>query len=313
MPVPDYQTFMRPLLAYGADGLEKNINTAIDALADQFHLTSEDRELLLPSGKQTVLANRVHWARTYLDKTGALKRTRRSHFVVTDRGRELLKQHPDRIGVRALRQFPEFVAFQTPRSERGEDDPSDQAKDQTSLEVSSETPEEIIQSAEDTISANLRTQLLSRIAELSPAFFERLVVDLIVAMGYGGTRGNVVQALGKSGDEGIDGVVNEDPLGLDVVYIQAKRYAAENTIGRDRIQQFAGALVGRGASKGVFVTTSAFSRGATEYIERLPQRIILIDGKDLTRLMIQYGVGVRTERTIDLKRIDLDYFEETED
>jgi restriction system protein len=304
---------MRPLLAYGADGLEKNINTAIDALADQFHLTSEDRELLLPSGKQTVLANRVHWARTYLDKSGALKRTRRSHFVVTDRGRELLKQHPDRIDGRALRQFPEFLAFQTPRSERGEADPSDQAKDQTSLEVSSETPEEIIQGAEDTISANLRTQLLSRIGELSPAFFERLVVDLIVAMAYGGTRGNVVQALGKSGDEGIDGVVNEDPLGLDVVYIQAKRYAAENTIGRDRIQQFAGALVGRGASKGVFVTTSSFSRGATEYIERLPQRIILIDGKDLTRLMIQYGVGVRTERTIDLKRIDLDYFEETED
>jgi restriction system protein len=160
---------------------------------------------------------------------------------------------------------------------------------------------------------SLRAQLLDRIRDLSPAFFERLVVDLIVAMGYGGTRQSVAQRLGKSGDEGIDGVVNEDPLGLDVVYIQAKRYAPDNTIGRERIQQFAGALVGQGASKGVFVTTSSFSRGAIEYAQRVPQRIILVDGSKLTRLMLQYGVGVRIERTIDLKRIDLDYFEEAED
>jgi restriction system protein len=311
LPVPDYQSFMRPLLAFGADGNEKNINAAIDALANEFHLTPEDRKALLPSGKQTILANRVHWARTYLDKAGALRRTRRSHFVVTDRGRELLKQHPDRIDTRVLRQFPEFQAFQTARVESSED--SEHPKDQGSEELSSATPEDAIQNAENTISATLRTQLLDRISELSPAFFERLVVDLIVSMGYGGTRSNVVQALGKSGDEGIDGVVNEDPLGLDVVYIQAKRYAPDNTIGRDRIQQFAGALVGQGASKGVFVTTSSFSRGAVEYAQRVPQKIILVDGKELTKLMIQYGVGVRTERTIELKRIDLDYFEETED
>lgn len=311
MAVPDYQSFMRPLLAFGADGHEKNINDAIEALAEQFHLTDDDRQRLLPSGKQTILANRVHWARTYLDKAGALKRTRRSHFVVTQRGLDLLRSNPERIDNRALKQFPEFLEFQAPRTDRQLDDNVAPAHEDEP-ELSSATPEETIQEAEEAISASLRAQLLDRIRELSPAFFERLVVDLIVAMGYGGTRRSVVQRLGKSGDEGIDGVVNEDPLGLDVVYIQAKRYAPDNTIGRERIQQFAGALVGQGASKGVFVTTSGFSRGAVEYAQRVPQRIILVDGAELTRLMIQYGVGVRTERVVELKRIDLDYFEESE-
>jgi restriction system protein len=251
MSIPDYQSFMRPLLAFGADGQEKNISAAIDALADEFRLSPEDRQLLVPSGKQTLLSNRVHWARTYLDKAGALKRTRRSHFVVTDRGRELLKQHPNRIEARVLRQFPEFVAFQTPRVSEHGTSGSDELEEQarTLIEQSPATPEEAIQTAEETISASLRTQLLDRIGELSPAFFERLVIDLIVAMGYGGTRNSVMKRLGKSGDEGIDGVVNEDPLGLDVVYIQAKRYAPDNTVGRERIQQFAGALAGQGASK----------------------------------------------------------------
>ena len=191
---------------------------------------------------------------------------------------------------------------------------SDQVKEQEPLvELSSATPEETIQSAEDTISASLRTQLLERVLELSPSLFERLVVDLIVATGYGGSRASVVQRLGRSGDEGIDGIVNEDPLGLDVVYVQAKRYASDNTVGRERIQQFAGALVGQGATKGVFVTTSSFTRGAIEFAFRIPQKIILVDGNELTRLMMQYGVGVRTERTIELKRIDLDYFEEIDD
>jgi len=310
--VPDYQSFMRPLLAFGADGQEKDIKDAINALADQFRLSPEDREQLLPSGKQTILANRVHWARTYLGKAGALKRTRRSHFVVTERGRKLLAESPERITVKLLQQFPEFLEFfQTPRADREPNEaPVPLLAD---AEVSAATPDDTIQASEEAIAASLRAQLLDRIRELSPAFFERLVVDLIVAMGYGGTRQSVSQRLGKSGDEGIDGVVNEDPLGLDVVYIQAKRYAPDNTIGRERIQQFAGALVGQGAAQGVFVTTSSFSRGAVEYAGRVPQRIILVDGSELTRLMIQYGVGVRTERTIELKRIDLDYFEEAEE
>jgi restriction system protein len=310
MAVPDYQSFMRPLLAYGADGKEKNMTEAINALANQFNLSIADREELLPSGKQTILANRVHWARTYLDKAAALQRTRRSHFVVTDRGMKLLKDYPDKINGAILRQFPEFVAFQTPKPQM--EQPAEPAAPTPATPLADTTPDETIQAAETEILRTLRSQLLDRIAELSPSFFEGLVVDLVVAMGYGGSPERVRQQFGKSGDEGIDGVINQDALGLDVVYIQAKRYAKDNTVGRERIQQFAGALVGQGASKGVFVTTSSFSRCAIEYAQKVPQKIILIDGDELARLMIQYGVGVRTDRTIQIKRMDLDYFEEVE-
>jgi restriction system protein len=313
MPVPDYQTLMRPLLAFASDAKEKNINDAITGIADQLELTPEERTQLLPSGKQAIFANRVHWARTYLDKAGAIKRTRRSHFEITERGRKLLADYPTQINAQALKQFPEFIAFLTPKPNDGVSE-SDTSSTPDGVEIDvnepSVTPEEAVQHAEVQIFESLKSQLLNRIWELSPSFFERLVVDLIVAMGYGGSRSNVVQQLGKSGDEGIDGVVNEDPLGLDVVYVQAKRYAADNTIGRERIQQFAGALVGQGASKGVFVTTSSFSKGAIDYALKVPQRIILINGSELTRLMVQYDVGVRIERTVKLKRIDLDYFDE---
>src|SRR5262245_54238916 len=196
LTVPDYQLFMRPLLAFGADRQEKNINAAIDAVADEFCLTPEDRRLLLPSGKQSILDNRVHWARTYLDKAGALKRTRRSHFVVTDRGKELLKKHPDRIDRHILEQFPEFVAFQNTRGQTDGSQGPVSGDDQ--VELSSATPEDMLQTAEAAIAEKLSTQLLERTQELSPAFFERLVVDLIVAMGYGGSRDSVVQKLGKS-------------------------------------------------------------------------------------------------------------------
>jgi len=313
MTIPDYQSLMRPLLAFAFDGTEKNINDAIVGIANQLNLSEEDRHQLLPSGKQAVFANRVHWARTYLDKAGAIRRTRRSHFIITDRGKELLATNPDRIDVKVLKRFPEFVAFQTPKPDSETEDHDGLPTNENEIQELAVTPEEAVQQAETQILQNLRSQLLVRIGELSPGFFERLVVDLVVAMGYGGSRASVVQRLGKSGDEGIDGVVNEDPLGLDVVYIQAKRYAVENTIGRERIQQFAGALVGQGASKGVFVTTSSFTKGAIEYANKVPQRIILIDGGELTRLMAQYGVGVRIERTVEIKRIDLDYFDESDE
>jgi restriction system protein len=301
---------MRPVLAFAADGVEKSIATAVDAVADGFNLSADERSQLLPSGKQTTLRNRVQWACTFLDKAGAIERTRRGFFRITERGRMLLQQNAQRIDNRVLAQFPEFVAFRASRSEDGQGETVRPATSE--IPDSTTTPDDAITLAEDAISSELRRQLLDRIRELSPVFFEGLVVDLIVAMGYGGTRASVVRRLGRSGDEGIDGVVNEDPLGLDVVYIQAKRYAPDNTIGRERIQQFAGALVGQGASKGVFVTTSSFSRGAVEYAQRVPQRIILVDGSELARLMVQYGVGVRTERTIEIKRIDADYFEEIE-
>lgn len=285
MPIPDCQSLMRPLLAFGSDETEKNIGDAIKGIASQLGLSDEERHQLLPSGKESIFANRVHWARTYLDKAGAIKRTRRSHFAITDRGKLLLKDNPTRIDVRVLKKFPEFVAFQSPKVTSQTKNDSSITPIVSEVPESAVTPEEAVQQAETQIFANLRSQLLVRIGELSPSFFERLVVDLVVAMGYGGSRASVVQKLGKSGDEGIDGVVNEDPLGLDVVYIQAKRYAADNTIGRERIQQFAGALVGQGASKGVFVTTSSFTKGAIEYAIKVPQRIILIDGEELTRFM----------------------------
>ena len=312
MAIPDFQTFLRPLLQHASHGNECFMGDAISALADEFALSPEERLQLLPSGSQAILSNRVQWACTYLTKAIALKRTRRSHFVITDRGKTLLADYPDRLTVKILKQYPEFAAFHAPPSQMAEEPAANENDSSFSVigDGQTETPEEAIQTAEGAILTSLREQLLTRISELSPAFFERLVIDLIVAMGYGGSRQIVAQRLGKSGDEGIDGVVNEDPLGLDMVYIQAKRYAPENTIGRERIQQFAGALVGQAATKGVFVTTSSFSKQAKEYAQKVPQRIILLDGMELARLMTQYGVGVRTERVVELKRIDLDYFDE---
>ena len=310
MPVPTYQAIMRPLLSFAEDGTEKSVQEAVASLGSHFQLSDDERDQLLPSGKQTLFANRVHWARTYLDKAGALKRTRRAHFVITDRGKKLRAANPDYINVKVLRQFPEFVAFHAPKATGENDAPA--VSEDVETQQSTATPEEAILEAESQIAEALKSQILERIAGLSPAFFESLVVDLIVAMGYGGTRSNVAQRLGKSGDQGIDGIVNEDPLGLDVVYIQAKRYAADNTVSREQIQQFAGALLGKGASKGVFVTTSRFSPGAAAYADQVPQKIILIDREKLTQLMVQYGVGVRVERTVQIKRIDSDFFDDSE-
>jgi restriction system protein len=309
MSIPDFQSTMRPLLAYASDGKEKSIKQAIKDLADQMSLSEEERSVLLPSGVEPIFTNRVRWARTYLSKADALKRTRRGHFEITDRGKKLLAENPVSITNKVLQQFPEFQKFQAPTTTA--ESPGDHA-----AEVAPEidvVPEEAIEQAETQLLKNLRSQLLDRIRELSPAFFERLVVDLVVAMGYGGSKDSVVQKLGKSGDEGIDGVVNQDPLGLDVVYVQAKRYSPDNTIGRQHIQQFAGALIGQGANKGVFVTTSTFTKQATEYANKVPQRIILIDGERFTDLMVRHNVGVQIQRTLEIKRIDLGYFDEVDE
>jgi restriction system protein len=310
MGVPDFQSLMRPVLTFAQNQKEHSVKDTISGVARDLGLGLHDLEVLLASGRQTVFANRIHWSITYLDKAGALRRTKRGYYMITQRGLDLLQSHPDRVDSKILRQFAEFRDFQSARSTDDDANPIPAASNPPlHLDIPAKTPEEAIQSAEDALAESLRGQLLARIAELPPAFFERLVVDLIVAMGYGGNRQSVARRIGKSGDEGIDGVVNEDPLGLDTVYIQAKRYALESTVGRERIQQFAGALVGQSASKGVFVTTSSYSRGAIEYAQKVPQRIVLLDGNELARLMMQYGVGVRTERTVELKRIDLEYFE----
>jgi restriction system protein len=304
--IPDYQTLMLPVLRVGASG-EVSIRDSIARLAAEFKLTEDERAELLPSGKQAIFVNRVQWAKTYLAKAGVVESTRRGHFVATQRGLDLLKQKLSRIDNTVLDQFAEFRAFramkQTTPAAKG-DMPS------TADILEAATPEERVEAAAKEIEDDLRAELLDRVVKASPAFFEKLVVDLLVAMNYGGAGPESGKRIGRTGDGGIDGIINEDPLGLDIVYIQAKRYAPGNAVGVEKVREFAGAMVERGATKGVFVTTSHFAPPARGYADRIPQRLILIDGPELTRLLVRYGVGVRTIRAIEMKKADLDYFEE---
>lgn len=305
MAIPHYQTLMLPVLRIASVG-EVSIRDCIDRLASEFKLTDEERAELLPSGKQTVFANRVHWAKTYMAKAGVVRLTKRGHFASTDRGLALLKQHPQRIDNKILDQFEEFRAFHAAKVA-----PSvTKSSDASAEPLESATPEERVEAAVKEIEEDLQAELLDRVVNASPAFFEKLVVDLLIAMNYGAAGADSGKRIGKTGDGGIDGVINEDPLGLDIVYIQAKRYAPGNGVGVDKVREFAGAMVERGATKGVFVTTSHFAVSARAYAERIPQRLILIDGPELAGLMLRYGVGVRTVRAIELKKADLDYFEE---
>ena len=296
---------MLPVLKVAALG-ETRVPIAADKIADQLGLTVEEREELLPSGKQRILHNRIHWAKFYMSKAGLIRSPTRGIFVATDEGTALLATHPTAIDVELLKSYPTFETFY-------EGDGS--AKEVVTAKMVAKTatqatPEEQIDVAHATINEALKADLLTRILEQTPTFFEALIVDLLLAMGYGGSHENAALRLGKSGDGGIDGIVDEDRLGLDRIYIQAKRYAVGSPIGRPDIQGFVGSLVGFGASKGVFVTTSTFSQHAKDYAAGLQQRIILIDGRRLAELMIEFGVGVRVSRTVQVKRLDDDYFEE---
>lgn len=301
MTVPDYQAFMRPVLHLAAQG-ERPIRECVKLAADEFGLSDDDREELLPSGRQTTLANRVHWAVTYLAHAGLVERPKRGVVAATPLGLEILERHPDKIDNSVLMRFPGFQEFRS-RS-KSTVNGSDKATDDKIAEA--ETPEERVEAAAAELTSALREELLSRIIGADPVFFEHLIIDLMLAMGYGGS--GLGRHLGKTNDGGVDGVINEDPLGLDIVFLQAKRYAVGNTIGVDKIREFAGSLDEKGAVKGVFVTTSHFAPQAKAYAERSPKRLILIDGEELTRLLVRYGVGVRTFRTIDLRKIDEDYF-----
>ena len=297
--IPDFQSLMLPLLRYAADGKEYSLREAIETLADEFHLSDAERRELLPSGSQSAFDNRVGWSRTYLKKAGLLSSPRRSYFQITSRGQEVLASNPARINIGFLRQFPEFLEFQRGQSK----DSEVSIADGTELI----TPEESIESAYQRARATLAADLLQTIKDCSPDFFERLVVDLLVRMGYGGTRKDAGRAIGRSGDGGIDGIINEDRLGLDVVYIQAKRWDS-TSVGRPEIQKFAGALQGQRARKGIFLTTSTFSKDAQEFVSRIESKIVLMDGETIAQLMIDYGVGVNTVATYELKRVDSDYF-----
>lgn len=310
MTIPDYQTLMLPVLSLAGEG-EQRVGDIAERIAEKFGLTDDEREKLLPSGRQRVLHNRIHWAKFYMSKAGLIASPGRGRFVATEAGRALLATNPTKIDVARLMQVPRFREFY-----RNETGPDTEAAGATIESVASDlagaTPEEQIETAYQSVQAALRAGLLERINQNSPAFFEQLIVDLLVAMGYGGSHKNAAAQLGRSGDGGVDGVINEDRLGLDRVYIQAKRYAEGNTVGRPDIQAFVGSLVGLGATKGVFVTTSSFSQQARDFVRHLSQRVVLLDGSALTGLMIEHNVGVRVSRAIEFKRLDEDFFAEVE-
>jgi restriction system protein len=301
MAIPDYQSIMLPLLQFARDGEEHSLRETIEALADDFELTDAERTELLPSGQQATFDNRVGWARTYLKKAGLLKSTRRGYYQISERGKDVLKKGPTGINNAYLKQFPEFIEFKRRKQIEAETD--EEEIDDT------RTPEEEIEAAYQRVKEGLVTDLLQTIKEHSSAFFERLVIDLLVKMGYGGTRKDAGQAIGGSGDDGIDGIIKEDRLGLDIVYVQAKRWD-NTTVGRPEIQKFAGALQGQRARKGIFITTSTFSESALEYVSRIDSKIVLIDGETLAQLMIDYNIGVAPIASYEIKRIDSDYFTE---
>lgn len=304
MPIPDYQTLMLPLLKVVSDGSEHKFNTVVETLSGHFALSEEEKNELLPSGQSFTFGSRVGWARTYLKKAGLLDSPRRAVIVITERGTNALRQSLP-INVKFLKQFPEFVEFQTPK--KGE---NGNAESEFLDEVVPQTPEETLEGSYQRIRKSLAQDLLNKVIELSPAFFERLVVELLVKMGYGGSIKDAGRAIGKSGDEGIDGTIKEDKLGLDIIYIQAKKWAPGNVVGRPELHKFVGALAGQGAKKGVFITTSSFTREAIEYAPRNETKIVLIDGEQLTQLMIDYNLGVTVQQTYELKRMDNDYFGE---
>lgn len=290
---------MLPLLRLVSDGNDHTLREAGEELAEQFKLTEEERKALLPSGAQFIFANRVGWARTYLNKAALLESTRRGYFRITQRGQEVLAKNPIEVNAKFLAQFPEFIEFRTKHRD------SEQTTEAVGTE-SLQTPGELLESAYQKLREDLSADLLKTVKECSPAFFERLVIDVLVKMGYGGSRKEAGKAVGRSGDEGIDGIINEDRLGLDVIYIQAKRWQA--LIGRPEIQKFAGALQGHRANKGIFITTSNFTRDAEDYVAKINSKIVLIDGEQLSQLMIDHNVGVTPVTSYETKKIDSDYF-----
>lgn len=316
MRIPDYQSLMMPVLKLAADG-EIHVGDAADRLAQQLALTPEERATMLSSGRQTLLSNRMHWAKSYMLKAGLVRSTRRGYFAITDRGREVLAGEPTRIDNDLLMRFEEFRDFLAKsRSPTSSADPAELSRDNRPVaEVptpavvpSEQTPDEAIRSAVRAIEETLAKDLIDRILAASPVFFESAVVALLLAMGYGGSREDAGRTIGRSGDGGLDGVIDEDALGLDRVYVQAKRYAPDNPVGEPEIRAFAGSLGAAKANKGVFVTTSRFTRSAHDFVVRTPNKIVLIDGDTLASLMIRYGVGVRTEQTILVKKVDEDFF-----
>lgn len=302
MPIPNYQTCMLPLLRFLGDGQEHSLQESEEALAAHFSLSSQERAELLPSGQQGIFKNRVGWARTYLRKAGLIASPKRATFTITERGLTVLANPPVKIDPKYLEQWPEFVEFQSAAKS------SDTPVQSTELNSEKTTPEEAIELAYQGLREELAQELLSRVLACSPSFFEQLVVELLVAMGYGGSRRDAGQRIGQTGDGGIDGIIKEDRLGLDTIFIQAKRW--QGSVGRPEIQKFVGALQGQRARKGVFITTSTYTAEALQYVSLIDIKVVLIDGKRLSELMIDFNVGCAVATSYEVKRVDSDYFED---
>jgi len=300
MAIPKYQELMLPLLKFAGDGEEHSKRSAVDHLADKFELTEEEKKKLLPSGKQSLFDNRVGWAKTYLKKARLLEYTRRGYFKITERGLEVLEDDPEKIDNKYLEQFKEFEEFRSKSAQ------SEEEKDVDDEDFQDRTPKEVLENAYQTLREDLAQDLLEKVKDSTPDFFEKLVIDLLINMGYGGSRRDAGKAIGRVSDGGIDGIINEDRLGLDIIYIQAKKW--DNTVGRPEIQKFAGALEGKRAKKGIFITTSQFSSQAEDFVSTIGSKIILIDGEKLAKYMIDFNVGVSTEEVFELKGLDNDYF-----
>lgn len=301
--IPDFQSIMLPLLKITGDKKEHTIQEVRDLLAKHFNLSEEERSELLSKSKQQRFNNRVGWARTYLSKGGLLEYGKVGSFMITDRGLKVLQEKPSKIDIKYLKRFPELLKFIKP-SKKGK-----KTKDkEIELLLEEKTPEDLLEIGYEKYQEKLLSDLLEKVKQCNPNFFERLVVELLVNMGYGGSFEDAGKAIGKSGDEGIDGIIKEDKLGLDAIYIQAKRWS--NPVSRPDIQKFAGALLGKKAKKGVFITTSMFSESAIEYARNIENKIILIDGEQLTKYMVDNGVGVSEITSYKIKKIDLDYFTE---
>ena len=310
MPIPSYEACMLPLLKLLSSGVERSMEEIRGELAAQFALTDGDLSTLLPSGQQTVFHSRVGWARTYLKKAGLVDSPKRGRVAITFRGVTALAESPTVIDDGYLSRFEEFVAFKGSRPKGLATKPCEQSLvAEAAIPSPVLSPEEALQHSYQSLMDDVAAELLSRVKQCSPAFFERLVVQLLVQMGYGGTEKDAAQAVGRSGDGGIDGVIREDALGLDFVYVQAKRW--DSTVGSPQIHQFVGALTGRGARKGVFLTTATFSKEARQYAAAMASpRVVLVDGEQLANLMLRYGVGVSTAQTYALKKVDTDFFVE---
>jgi restriction system protein len=303
--IPRYEEIMLPFLRLLSDSKEHSLQEADDNLSAFFKLTESERRELLPSGIQPVFRNRLGWARTYMKKAGLLSSPKRAIFKITDRGLALLKENPSNISAEFLTRYPEFVEFKTIKRIKGLEEDHENNLCDTADE---KTPEEALEYAFQKLRSELAKEVLEVVKNCSSSFFEKLVVDLLIRMGYGGSRKDAGQALGKSGDGGIDGIIKEDKLGLDTIYLQAKKW--ENSVPVKEIRDFTGALASKKAKKGIFITTSTFPQSVYEFVTQVEYKIVLIDGERLANLMIEHNVGLSTINEYLVKKIDSDYFEE---